>query len=102
MECEQAKIKQIRAMFKSLVIEFPVPLDEYGRKKKPPVWHAWNLIPQTDTWGVKADGYDAKMMCWKIAQGEYTTYKLLYEQTTESDIWEAWGMMLADMYHAPD
>ena len=85
-------------MFKSLVVKFPKRYDENGREKKPPVWHAWNLIPQVSEFGANAEGYDSKMMCWKLAKGDYTTYKHLYEDVRESEMWEAWGMMLADIY----
>ena len=85
-------------MFTSLTIKWPEQTDQYGRKKTPPRWHAYNLIPSVKQWGDEAEFYQIKMLCWEIAGGNVALYKQLYEETRESEVMEMYGLYLAKLY----
>lgn len=85
-------------MFTSLTIKFPERKDEYGNPKPQPKWHAYNLIPQVREFKEAAEGYQMKMICWEIAGGNPTQYKILYEETLESEVIEMHGFYLAKLY----
>lgn len=85
-------------MFPSLTVKFPKRLDSNGRPKPPPKWHAYNLIPQVSEFKDAAEQYATKMVCWEVAQGIPSEYKILYENTLESEVIEMYGFYLAKLY----
>lgn len=82
----------------SFNVKWPSAKDERGKSKPKPKWHAYNLIPQVDEFGSEAEQYEMKMICWEVALGIVSEYKVLYEQTIESEVWEMYGLYLAKLY----
>lgn len=98
LESEQRRVNWLRKSFASMTIQWPRPKDSRGRLLPTPRWNAYTLIPQPDVFGIDAEFYSIKMMIYQVCNKDPMRYRELYENTRESDVWELYGLYLADIY----
>lgn len=89
------------------ILDFPVfnqgesEEQKKAKKKKKSHWNAFNLVPDTETYGaVTGTKYSHKILCEFAANGDYALFHRLYNDTPVSEVWEYLALRKAVNYES--
>lgn len=67
--------------------------------REPQKWHAMNLIPSGNKYADVHEDYANRMICWEVSDGRSEEYQRLYADVAASEVYEMYGMKLANEWH---